>query len=154
MRKNRLESMIHEGANKPINGKYNLMQYKNEKARLLAQKGVYKEIVDFCAKNPDIPMYAVITVGISNTACKVNVASNGYKAFNREKAEATCQMAREYAKRTPKQNKPTDVMWRFVSRYYDKKSHDVQQFIADIDNATIYEGKRGEYKAMCASVGM
>lgn len=154
MRKNRLESMIHEGANKPINGKYNLMQYKNEKARMLAQKGVYQDIVDCQAMNPDVPMYAIITVGISTTACKVNVATGGYKKFNREKAEATIQMAREYAKRGKKGNKPSDVVWRFVSRYYDKKSHSVKDFIKDIKNAPIYEGKRGEYKAMCASVGM
>lgn len=150
----RLESMIHEGANKPVNGKYNLTQFKAQKAQLLAQKGVYQSIVDCHAANPDIPLYAIITVGISNQACKVCVASDGYKKFNAEKANVCIKMARHYAKKIGNGKKPSDVVWRFVSRYYDKKSRNIIQFMADVKNATIYEGKRGEYKAMCQSVGI
>ena len=150
----RLESMIHEGANKPVNGKYNLTQFKAQKAQLLTQKGVYQSIVDCHVANPDIPLYAIITVGISNQACKVRVASDGYKKFNAEKANVCIKMARHYARKIGNGTKPSDVVWRFVSRYYDKKSRNLIQFMADVKNATIYEGKRGEYKAMCQSVGI
>ena len=96
MKTNSVENRIREVAEKPINGRLNLVQYKKEKAKALNHKAVCEQIVKFADGNPYMPIYAILACGVAANAFKNSTFDKGYKKFNDVKASTCYKMARAY----------------------------------------------------------
>ena len=145
---------INEVANNKLNGKYNLVQYKAQKAKALAHKTACEGAIKFSQENPTMPFYAVLSMGIAAGAFKVSEFNKGYKAFDADKAKVTFQMAKLYDEKMGINGRPSDVTWRLVSKFYNKVSHKVEDFEKALENASVMDGKRGHYAELCKNLGM
>ena len=156
MKENSVENRIAEVASKPISGKLNLAQFKKEKAKALIHKGVCGQVLDFAKGNPYMPIYAILLTGVSSDAFKSAAFEKGYKKFNAEKAKATFEMSRAYTKKMGIKGQPNDVVWRLMSKFYDKVSTDYADFEKALNKAKVIEGAdaRGNYKVQCANLGI
>ena len=83
----KIEILIKEVANNKLAGKYNLAQYKEgakrhgEKLAAMAHKKACEDIVAFTKAHSDIPMYFVLSVGVSKGAYKEDEFKRGYKRY-------------------------------------------------------------------------
>ena len=91
-----VEKRIEEVANTKIGGKYNLVQYKKEKEKMMIHKSVCQAVLAFRDKNVHMPMYAILSCGISAGAFKNEEFEKGYKHFDAEKAKTIFEMAKAY----------------------------------------------------------
>ena len=85
MKEKCVEQRIVEAAESKIEGKYNLVQYKREKAKMMAHRTVCQSVIAFSKENVHIPMYVILSAGISAGAFKNAEFEKGYKRFNPEK---------------------------------------------------------------------
>lgn len=145
---------INEVANNKLNGKYNLVQYKAQKAKAVAHKSACEAAITFSKENPSMPFYAVLSMGISSGAFKVSEFNKGYKAFDADKAKTTKEMAELYNKKMGINGKPSDVTWRLVSKFYNKVSHNIEDFEKALNNAAIMDGARGHFSELCKNLGI
>ena len=145
---------VNEVAVNRLNGKYNLVQYKAQKAKAVAHKTACEGAIQFYKENPLMPFYAVLSVGISAGAFKSTEFAKGYKKFDAEKAKACLMMANAYNKKMGIKGKPSDVVWRLVTRYYNKKSHNVTDFEKTLESVSIKDGKRGHFAELCENLGI
>ena len=156
MKTNSVENRIREVAEKPINGRLNLVQYKKEKAKALKHKDVCKQIVEFADGNPYMPIYAILACGVAADAFKNSTFDKGYKNFNGDKAATCYKMARAYNEKMGIKGQPNDVVWRLVARYYEKVSSNMEDFEKALAKAEVIvdADARGNYEAICANIGM
>lgn len=152
--KGNVESLIRTTAMNPINGKLNLVQYKNEKKKALVHKGVCESVVAFADANPMMPFYAILAVGVGSGSFKMDEYKKGYKFFNADKASTCLAMANAYNKHMNIKGKPSDVVWRLVNKYYNKVSHNVDDFKAALSKAKVADGDRGHFSELCANIGI
>ena len=145
---------IKNVAEKPISGRLNLMQFKKQKEKALEHKRVCEDVLAFHSVNPSMPMYAILSVGISAGAFKSCEFDKGYKKFDKEKTETILAMALAYNERMGIKGKPSDVVWRLCLKYYNKKSHNLNDFLADLEKAEVMDGKRGHFNELCKNIGI
>lgn len=157
MKKNgNLEMMVRATANNPIDTKLNLVQFKKQKAKALRHKNVCKEVVDFADKNPSMPFYAILSIGVGSGSFKVSEYNKGYIHFNKNKTYACLRMAEIYNKTLGIKGKPSDITWRLVNRFYNKVSHNEHEFekiLADTDKE-VMDDKRGHFLELCYQLCM
>lgn len=144
VRENKIQKMIAQVANNKLSGKYNLMQYKEggklyaEKVKAMRHKKACEEIIAFANSHKDIPFYFVLSVGVSKGAYKESEFNKGYKAFDAYKVLQVHIMGMEYLKYNGLAGKKmSDVTIRLIMRYYEKKSSDLGNFIADLNNSKV-----------------
>ena len=145
---------VIEVAENNIPAKYNLVQYKKAKAKALAHKAVCEKAVEFAKENPLMPFYAILSMGINSNAFKTSEFEKGYTTFDAEKAKTCFEMAKMYQDKMGIKGKANDVVWRIVSKFYAKKSHNLTDFAVALDNAKIMGDERANYAELCANLGM
>ena len=145
---------VIEVASNKLNGKYNLVQYKAQKAKAVAHKTACEQAVAFAKENPLMPFYAILNMGINANASKTTEFNKGYKMFDAEKAKTTYEMAKLYNEKMGIKGKPSDTTWNLVSKFYSKKSHNVTDFVTALENASIMDDERGHFKELCKNLGM
>lgn len=141
---NKLETLIKTAAENPISKKFNLAQYQEggtrheEKKKALLHKNVCQQIMDFADKHKDIPLYFILSVGVSKGACKISEFEKGYKSFNAEEVFSVFKMGNEYNKYNGlEKRKMSDVTIRLIMRYYEKKSKEMDDFLTDLNNSKV-----------------
>lgn len=156
MKTNSVENRIREVAEKPINGRLNLVQYKKEKAKALNHKAVCEQIVKFADGNPYMPIYAILACGVAANAFKNSTFDKGYTKFNDVKASTCYKMARAYNEKMGIKGQPNDVVWRLVARYYEKVSSNMEDFEKALAKAEVIVNAdaRGNYETICANMGV
>lgn len=165
MAKNAILTMIQNVANHKVGGKYNLPQYKKEgtahyeeRAKVLLHKRICEEIVAFMADHKEIPLYFILSVGISKGAYKASEFAKGYKSFNADKVLAVHEMGMAYnAYNGLEGKKMSDVTIRLVMRFYEKVSQNLDTF-NEILNKSEKLGKacgaRGNYETLCKNLSI
>ena len=163
MAKNNVINLLTNGA-KNLSGKYNLPSYKNENGKHHAEwkkaflhQQTCRAILAFAAEHPEIPLYAILALGINQGACRVSYIEKGLTKFNADKVLETYQMAMMYNEYNGiKTNKPSDVTIRLMDRFYNKVGG-MDTFMVRLA-ATMPLGKecgkRGSFKTLCANLGM
>lgn len=163
--KNSVENLIRECANNRIASKYNLTQYKKEGSKLykereraILHKSVCEQIVAFVETHPQLGFCFVIACGVQKDAHKTSAFLKGYKRFDAEKVETVATMGMLYNEYNGlKGKKMSDVTWRLITRYYDQVSHNVEDFIKDLNNSKVLGrkcGERGNYNALCENLNI
>ena len=152
-----VESRILESATSKIDSKLNLAQYKKEREKAMKHKAICKAVLAFKEEHNYMPMYAILSVGISAGAFKNEEFEKGYTKFDKEKAKAVFDMAVALTKKVGKEEAaPNDVAYRICSKYYKLMSHNVADFEAAL--AKIGKGKisdsRDEFHKSCKALGM
>ena len=142
MAKNQIINAINNVANNHLNGKYNLTQYREggskheEKKAAMLHKTICEQVVKFAAEHPTIPLYFILSVGISKGAYKMSEFNKGYKRFNADEVEMVHKMGMAYnAYNEQYKKKMSDVTIRLIMRYYEKVSHDYNTFLTDLNNS-------------------
>ena len=165
MAKNMIESAIKNSANNKLHGKYNLAQYKEggsrheEKVKAMLHKRICEEIVAFAETHPTIPMYFILSVGISKGAYKMGEFAKGYKRFNAEEVEMVAKMGRAYNDYNGLVGKKmSDVTIRLIMRYYEKVSHDFETFLTDLNKSKVLGKMCGsrevKYSDLCKNLNI
>lgn len=164
MAKNAIETMIRNVAVNKLNGKYNLAQYKeggsrhSEKVKAMLHKKVCEEIIAFADSHKDIPLYFILSVGVSKGAYKESEFAKGYKKFDMTKVQMVHMMGMEYNKYNGLVGKKmSDVTIRLIMRYYEKRSDDFVQFMADLNASKVLGkecGSRGKYEYLCKNLNV
>lgn len=165
MAKNKIENKIREVANNRLAGKYNLAQYKegtskhDEKVKAILHKKVCEEIVAFADSHKNIPFYFILSVGVSKGAYKESEFAKGYKRFNAEEVESVHTMGMEYNKHNGLEGKKmSDVTIRLIMHYYEKKSKEMDTFMADLEKSKVLGKLAGsremEYSDLCKNLGI
>lgn len=165
MAKNVIETLIHNVANNKVAGKYNLPQYKKEgtayyeeRTKALTHKAICNEVAEFAAKHPQIPMYFILSVGISKGAYKQSEFAKGYKTFNAEKVLAVHEMGTLYNTYNGIEGKKmSDVTIRLMMRFWEKKSPKIEDFKKALKKSEKLGkecGARGNYAKLVKNLGM
>lgn len=165
MAKNQINNAIKRVATTKLNGKYNLAQYKEggsryeEKKAAMLHKAVCEEVMAFATENPTIPMYFVLSVGISKGAYKMSEFNKGYKSFDANKVKVVAQMGAAYnAYNEQYGKKMSDVTIRLIMRYYERVSHDYERFLVDLNNSKVLGKLCGsremKYEDLCKNLGI
>ena len=165
MKENNITKAINNVANNKLNGKYNLTQYKEggsrheEKVRAMLHKKVCEEIVAFAAEHTDIPMYFILSVGVSKGAYKMSEFEKGYKTFKADEVEMVAKMGRAYNDYNGQHGKKmSDVTIRLIMRYYEKVSHDFSKFLLDLNKSKVLGKMCGsremDYKTLCKNLNI
>jgi hypothetical protein len=165
MARNATENAIRNVAEKKLDGKYNLAQYReggakhNEKVKATLHKKVCEEIVAFANEHKDIPFYFILSVGVAKGAYKLSEFAKGYKAFNADKVQMVAQMGRAYNDYNGCNGKKmSDVTIRVIMRYYEKVSTDFNVFLADLNKSKVYGKDCGsrtiKYEELCKNLNI
>lgn len=165
MAKNMIESAINNVANNRLAGKYNLAQYKEggsrheEKVKAVLHKSICEKVVEFAAAHPTIPMYFILSVGISKGAYKMSEFEKGYKRFNAEEVVMVAKMGAAYnAYNGLGGKKMSDVTIRLIMRYYEKVSHNFEKFMSDLEKSKVLGKMCGsremEYSDLCKNLNI
>lgn len=164
-KQNAVENAIRKVANNKLAGKYNLTQYKEggsrfeEKKKAMLHKQICEEIVAFADSHKNIPLYFILSVGVSKGAYKMSEFEKGYKRFNAEEVEAVHQMGMAYNAYNGLANKKmSDVTIRLIMRYYEKKSNDMETFTNDLNKSKVLGKLCGsremEYAELCKNLNI
>lgn len=159
-----IETAISNVANHKLNGKYNLSQYKEgaskhqEKVKAMLHKSICEQILAFKETHKDIPMYFILSVGISKGAYKKSEFDKGYKNFDSEKVEKVAEFGKAYnAYNGIKSVKLSDVTIRLMMRYYEQVSKNMDTFMTDLNKSKVI-GKqaisRGNYIGLCENLNI
>lgn len=154
MKEKCVEQRIVEAAESKIEGKYNLVQYKKEKAKMMAHRNVCQSVIAFSKENVHIPMYVILSAGISAGAFKNAEFEKGYKRFNAEKVKAVYEMAKAYNIAMGKDSMPSDVLYRVAMKYYKEVSNNVNDFMESLKKAKKMSTERGNFVELCENVGI
>jgi len=164
-KQNAIENAIRKVANNKLAGKYNLAQYKEggsrfeEKKKAMLHKQICEEIVAFADSHKNIPLYFILSVGVSKGAYKMSEFEKGYKRFDAEEVEAVHQMGMAYNAYNGLANKKmSDVTIRLIMRYYEKKSNDMETFTNDLNKSKVLGKLCGsremEYAELCKNLNI
>lgn len=154
MKEKCVEQRIVEVAESKIDGKYNLVQFKREKAKMMAHRAVCQSVIAFSKENVHIPMYVILSAGISAGAFKNAEFEKGYKRFDAEKVKAVYEMAKAYNVAMGKDSMPSDVLYRVAMKYYKEVSHNVNDFMKTLEKAKKMSTERGNFVKLCENVGI
>ena len=165
MKENNITKAINNVANNKLNSKYNLAQYKEggsryeEKVKAMLHKKVCEEIMAFAAEHTDIPMYFILSVGVSKGAYKMSEFAKGYKMFKADEVAMVAKMGRAYNDYNEQYGKKmSDVTIRLIMRYYEKVSHDFNRFLLDLNNSKVLGKMCGsremDYKVLCKNLNI
>ena len=154
MKTTSVEAMVRSTATTPLNGRLNLVQFRKEKQKALQHKGVCEAIVNYANSNPLMPFYAILAIGVGSGSFKNSSYAKGYTYFNESKVKTCYDMAVAYNHILGIKGKPSDVTWRLVNRYYNKVSHNIDDFIKVVKSADNLDGKRGHFTELCKVFGM
>lgn len=146
-----IRSMVTDYANAVIGDNIKTDEEK-EKAKL-HQKACHG-VISFHERHPEMPLYAVLSVGVSAGAFKRSEFEKGYKKFDPIKTNAVLLMAKEYNRVMGIKGKPSDTTWRIVNKYYNEVSKDINHFVKALKNAGSLDNKRGHFKEQCHALGM
>lgn len=161
-KQNLVEKLVRETATNKLDKKYNLAQYREggskyaEGQRARINKQVCEEIVKFLDETK-APIYAVVICGCQTDGAKIEVARKGYKKFDRAKVEMVMAMGKAYNDHNGIKGKMSDITWRLMGRYYDKRSKTMEQFLADLQASEVLGKKaaeRGDFKALCKNLNI
>ena len=163
--KNSVETAVRNTAANKLNAKYNLAQYKEggsthtEKVKAMTHKKVCEEIVAFADSHKNIPFYFILQVGVSKGAFKMSEFEKGYKKFDAYKVEMVHVMGMEYNNYNGlKGKKMSDVTIRLIMRYYEKKSNNIMDFMADLNVSQVLGKSCGsreiEYATLCKNLAI
>ena len=148
-----VEKRIEEVAKSKIGGKYNLVQFKEEKKRLMIHKSVCQAVLAFRDENVHMPMYAILSCGISAGAFKNEEFEKGYTHFDAEKAKTIFEMAKAYNAAMGGKGMPADVLYRVAARYYKKVSHNLADMEKKLSTAKKIVVDRKNFEELCMNVG-
>lgn len=144
MKKNNILNAIKNVANNRLSSKFNLSQYKEggskfeEKKTAMLHKRICEEVIAFAEANPNIPLYFILSVGISKGAYKMSEFEKGYKRFDAEEVLMVHKMGMAYNAYNGIGNKKmSDVTIRLIMRYYEKVSHNYDKFLLDLSNSRV-----------------
>lgn len=165
MAKNMIESAIRNVANNKLAGKFNLAQYKEggsrheEKVKAMLHKKVCEEIVAFADSHKNIPLYFILSVGVSKGAYKMSEFEKGYKRFNADEVEMVAKMGRAYNDHNGLVGKKmSDVTIRLIMRYYEKVSTNFEQFVTDLNKSKVFGKECGsrdvKYEVLCKNLNI
>lgn len=154
MKEKCVQKRIVDAANAIIGGKYNLVQYKKQKAKLMAHKMVCEQVINFSKENIHIPMYVILSAGISAGAFKNSEFEKGYKRFNADKVKAVFEMAKKYNLAMGNTNMPSDVLYRVAMKFYNKVSTNMEDFDNALAKAKQISTERGNFVELCENVGI
>lgn len=159
-----IENAINNVANNKLATKYNLAQYKEgakryqEKLNAMRHKSICEQIVSFKENHKDIPMYFILSVGISKGAYKMNEFNKGYKSFDAEKVEKVAEFGKAYnTYNNINSVKLSDVTIRLMMRYYEQVSKEYSVFIIDLNKSNVLGRKaamRGNYVDLCENLNI
>ena len=149
-----IKGMVADYASVKLGGKLNLAQFKPMKAKAVQHQTVCKSIEDFQVTHPDMPLYAIMSCGISAGAYKHSEFKKGYKDFNAEQCDTIYHMAKAYNKAMGINGKPSDVTYRIAAKFYKTVSHSLKDFKERLATASQMDGKRGHFNEQCANLGM
>lgn len=149
-----IKAMVSDYANVKLGGKLNLAQFKPMKAKAIKHQNVCLSVEDFHKTHPEMPLYAIMSCGISAGAYKHSEFHKGYESFNAEQCEAVFQMAKLYNEHMGIKGKPSDVVYRLVTKFYKTISKDINVFKEHLAKSQPMDGKRGHYKELCHNLGM
>lgn len=161
-KQNLVEKLVRETASKPLENKYRLPQYKEggskfeEAQKARANKKACEDIVKFIDETK-APIYAVVICGCQTDGAKIEVARKGYKKFDRAKVEMVMAMGKAYNEYNGIKGKMSDVTWRLIGRYYDRRGKTMEQFLADLQSSKVLgknAGSRGDFKALCRNLNV
>lgn len=145
-----------------LENKFRLPQYKEggnkyeETLKAMTHKKICEEIVSFAESHADIPLYFILSVGVSKGAYKMSEFEKGYKHFDANKVEIIAEMCRLYNNHNgvPKR-KASDVTIRLIMRYYELKGTD--SFVNDLNKSKVLGkacGMRGNYEQLCRNLNI
>lgn len=154
MKEKCVEKRIVDVANSKLDGKYNLVQYKKQKAKMLAHKSICEAVVAFSKENVHIPMYVILSAGIHSNAFKNTEFEKGYKRFNADKVKAIYNMAKAYNVAMGNDSMPSDVMYRVCMKYFKEVSSNMDDFMKSLEKAKKMPVERGMFKELCENVGI
>lgn len=149
-----INKMVADYANIKFGGTINLAQYKERKQKALTHQNVCIAVERFREEHPEMPLYAVLSVGIAQGAYKKSAFADGYKKFDKERCETVLKMAKAYNEKLGIKGKPSDVTYRLMLKFYNNVSTSVIELENRLENAQNLDGKRGHFKEMCAALGM
>lgn len=163
MAKDAVITLIKNAASHKIAGKYNLAQYKKEgtayyeeRNKALLHKRICEEIVAFMDAHKEIPLYFILSVGISKGAYKASEFANGYKNFDADKVLRVHEMGMAYNAYNGLANKKmSDVTIRLVMRFYEKVSKELDTFVEVLNKSEKLGkacGERGNYEKLCKNL--
>lgn len=167
--RNSVEVAVRNAAATNINPKFNLAQYKKEgtknyelRQKALLHKKVCEEIVAFMEEYKDwgMPVYYILSVGVSKGAFKMSEFEKGYKSFNAQKVLDVWKFGQLYNAHNGLADgrKLSDVTIRLVMRYYEKVSTSVMEFVASLRKSKVLGKKCGSreipYGELCKNLGI
>ena len=161
---------IKERAAMKLSGKYNLIQFKSEKAALKTQIEICKRIVAFSEAHPEIPIYFILQVGVSKGAFQRRAFEKGYKSFDENKVLIVFALGQVYLRhnglvKNGKVAKLSDVGIRLIMRWYEhcaNKEADTADIVATFEQVCAKSavlGKRVQvretpYSELCKNLGI
>ena len=149
-----IKAMVADYASVKLGGKLNLVQNKPIKARAMQHQQVCQSVEDFRKQYPEMPLYAVLSCGISAGAYKRKEFTDGYKNFDGKRCETILKMAKAYNEAMGIKGKPSDVTYRLCAKFYKTVSQDIDVFKQHLAMAQPMDGKRGHFKELCANIGI
>jgi len=165
MKKNNILNAIVNVATNRLAGKYNLTQYRDggskhtEKLKAITHKAICEQIVQFAKENPNIPLYFILSVGISKGAYKMSEFAKGYKRFDADKVKMVYRMGMAYnAHNGLERRKMSDVTIRLIMRYYERVSQDFDYFLIDLAKSKVLGKDCGSremnYAVLCKNLNI
>lgn len=148
-----INTMVADYSKVTFGGKLNLVQFKPQKAKAITHQEVCQQLQAFQTAHPDMPMYAIMSCGISAGAYKRSEFANGYKSFDSKKCETILAMAKLYNEKMGIKGKPSDVTYRLMTKFYNTVSHDIKVLEERLATAEKMDGKRGHFKELCSNLG-
>lgn len=126
---------------------------EDELNAFLLHRKVCRQVLDFYATHPEMPLYAVLSVGITTGAFKHSDFVRGYRSFDYERAEFVLEMGKWYTDYLGIGKKPSDTTYRIINKFYKTTSHSKREFKYRVKKAYELDGKRGHYPKLCQSIG-
>lgn len=144
-----VETMIKSYANAEPREDFN----EEELNAFLLHRKVCRKVLDFQATHPEMPLYAILLVGVTTGAFKRSDFMRGYRSFDYERAEFVLDMGKWYNGYLGLTKKPSDTAYRLITRFYKTTSKSKDEFRYRVKKAYELDGKRGHYPSLCQSIG-
>lgn len=123
-----LDVLVRLAASNKIPTKYNLAQFKEDKARMVLHKQICEDVVRIADENK-VPITYLVYFMVGKDCHKVSTFNKGYVSCNPIKAMAIIRMAKEFAAHHG-YKKPTDRVYHAMTAFYERVSTDYDVFAA------------------------
>jgi hypothetical protein len=152
-----VEKRVRDAKNTPLSGKFNLVQFKKEKAKAMLHKSVCEQVVEYADAHTTIPFYVILSMGIAAGAFKNSEFDRGYKKFDAEKVDTTYKMAKAYNEKMGIKGQASDVTWRLVGKFYKEVSTSYEDFLTALAKAKVLknaDSREADFSLLCKNIGI